>query len=54
MTEDNAEREAFHKSLIDSGLVKQIKPPIQQSDRLPLIKIKGIPLSESIISDRDR
>jgi hypothetical protein len=46
-------REAFHQALLDSGLVKQIKPrsPLRDADR-PLVPIQGKPLSETIIEER--
>lgn len=46
-------REAFHRALLDSGLVKEIKkPPIRSEHDRPLVHIQGKPLSETIIEER--
>jgi hypothetical protein len=51
-TEEEAEQE-FHRQLIASGLVKQIRtPPIRPESERPLVTIQGEPLSETIIRDR--
>ena len=51
--EEGAKIEAFHKALLSAGLVKSIKtqPTIGTSDRR-LIKVKGKPLSETIVEER--
>lgn len=51
--EGNVKQGAFHKALINSGLVKQVKhisyEPIAERT---LIKIEGKPVSETIIEER--
>ncbi len=44
---------AFHQALINSGLVKKIKPPAHDliAERR-LIQVKGKPVSETIIEER--
>lgn len=43
----------IHRALFDAGLVREIKPKVKRRrERRPLIKIKGKPLSETIIEDR--
>ena len=44
---------AFHQSLIDAGLVKQIKRPSQHliSERR-LVQVEGKPVSETIMEER--
>ncbi len=43
----------FHKALLDSGLVKQIKQPnYRQQTEQQLIKIQGKFLSETIVEER--
>jgi hypothetical protein len=46
-------REAFHRALLSSGLVKEIKaPPLRADEERPLVPIQGKPLSETIIEER--
>jgi len=41
------------RALFDAGLVREIKPKVKRPrERRPPIKIKGKPLSETIIEDR--
>ncbi|MBH8562697.1 hypothetical protein I8748_10990 [Nostoc sp. CENA67] len=51
--EESAKQASFHQSLIDSGLVKQIKhhayEPINERR---LIHVEGKPVSETIIEER--
>jgi hypothetical protein len=48
-----AAREAFHRALLDSGLVKQIKTPtVHAGGERPLVPIEGKPLSETVIEER--
>ena len=43
----------IHRALYDAGLVSEIKPPVKRPrERRPAIKIKGKPLSETIIEER--
>jgi len=51
--EESVKQAAFHKALIDSGLVKQIKHPNYEpiSDR-QLIYVEGSAVSETIIEER--
>jgi hypothetical protein len=43
----------IHRALYEAGLVSQINPPKPRlSERPPPIKIKGKPLSETIIEER--
>ncbi|MDB9309028.1 hypothetical protein PN471_10330 [Aphanizomenon sp. CS-733/32] len=51
--EESVKQAAFHKALIDSGLVKQIKQPNYEpiSER-QLIYVEGNPVSETIIEER--
>ena len=43
----------IHLALYEAGLVKDINPPARaRRERRPPIKIKGKPLSETIIEDR--
>jgi hypothetical protein len=53
-TDDEAARmERVHQALLASGLVKQIKRPMQRTeDRPPPVPIKGKPISETIIEER--
>ncbi len=47
------EKNAFHQSLLSSGLVKQIRQPhYRQVDQQQLIQVQGQPLSETIIEER--
>jgi hypothetical protein len=40
-------------ALFEAGLVSEIKPPVKRPrERTPPIKIKGKPLSETVIEDR--
>ncbi|MBD2195475.1 MULTISPECIES: hypothetical protein [Calothrix] len=51
--EENVKQAAFHKALIDGGLVKQIKHPIYEPiTERRLIQIEGKPISETIIEER--
>jgi hypothetical protein len=43
---------AFHKSLLASGLVRQIKQPLFRQTERQLIQVQGSPLSETIIEER--
>jgi hypothetical protein len=47
------QRTTFHKALLSSGLVKQLKQPsyTRQSERR-LIQVQGKPVSETIIEER--
>ena len=48
-----AKRVAFHRALIESGLVRQIRSPAcLQGMRSPLIQIQGNPVSQTIIEER--
>lgn len=51
--EEATERAIFHKVLLTSGLVKQLKQPSysKQTERR-LIQVKGKPISETIIEER--
>jgi hypothetical protein len=43
----------IHRAMYDAGLVRGVNPPIKRRrERPPPIKIKGKPLSETIIEDR--
>ena len=43
----------IQRALFEAGLVREIKPPVKRPrERQPPIKIKGKPLSETIIEDR--
>lgn len=45
--------ERIHRAMYDAGLVSAINPPVKRRrERPPPIKIKGKPLSETIIEDR--
>jgi hypothetical protein len=43
---------AFHKSLLASGLVRQIKRPLFRQTERQLIQVQGSTLSETIIEER--
>jgi hypothetical protein len=43
---------AFHKSLLASGLVRQIKRPLFRQTERQLIQVHGSPISETIIEER--
>lgn len=46
-------REAFHRALLATGLVKEIKTPPPRADaERPLVPIEGKLLSETIIEER--
>lgn len=50
---ETLKRERFHRSLLEAGLVKEIKtgrPP--SSSNRSLITVKGKPVSETIIEER--
>jgi hypothetical protein len=51
--EETAKRATFHKALLTSGLVKQLKQPSYslQTERR-LIQVQGKPVSETIIEER--
>lgn len=43
----------IHRAMYEAGLVSSVNPPIKRKrERPPLIKIKGKPLSETVIEDR--
>ena len=43
----------IQRALYDAGLITEIKPPVKRPrERTPPIKIKGKPLSETVIEDR--
>ncbi len=44
-------RDAFHQSLMEQGLVKELKKPTKTIERR-LIKAKGKPVSQTIIEER--
>jgi len=51
--DEDARTEAFHQSLLASGMVKELKQPDRTPDRMPpLIQVSGRPLSETVIEDR--
>ena len=51
--EESVNKSAFHKALINAGLVKQIKYPAAQAiAQRKLIQIEGKPVSETIIEER--
>jgi hypothetical protein len=54
MDKEEADKQAvFHQSLLDAGLVKQIKRPSYQSiTERRLIQSEGKPVSETIIEER--
>ena len=46
-------RARIHQALYEAGLVTDVNPPTRQPrERHPPIKIKGNPLSETILEDR--
>lgn len=48
-----SEEEAVHKALIEAGIVKEIRPRSSESKlNRPLGKVKGKPVSETIIEER--
>ena len=51
--EETTKRPTFHKALLASGLVKQLKQPsyTRQIER-QLIQVQGKPVSETIIEER--
>jgi tetratricopeptide (TPR) repeat protein len=52
-SEEEANRLAFHRALLASGLVRQIKqPPRSQPSERQLIQVQGKPVSETIIEER--
>jgi len=53
LNKEQAKRTEFHKALLNSGLVKQIKQAssIGKTER-PLIQVQGKPVSETIIEER--
>jgi hypothetical protein len=50
--EETARVSAFHKSLLASGLVRQIKQPLFRQTERQLIQVQGSSLSETIIEER--
>ena len=51
--EVSARQVAFHRSPIESGLVRQIKnPTFEQRTHQQLIQIQGEPISQTIIEER--
>ena len=47
------EEEAVHKALLEAGIVKDIRPRSTESKlNRPLGKVKGKPVSETIIEER--
>lgn len=51
--EEAVKQAVFHQSLIDSGLVKQIKHPAYEPiTERRLIQVEGKPISETIIEER--
>ncbi len=51
--EETMRREAFHRALLASGLVRQIKPPrLKETTGRRLIEAQGKPVSETIIEER--
>jgi hypothetical protein len=51
--QEAAQRTKFHKALLTSGLVKQIKQPSEsRQTQRRLIQIQGKPVSETIIEER--
>jgi hypothetical protein len=43
----------IHRALYEAGLVTEVDPPVKRRrERAPLIRIKGKPLSETVIEDR--
>jgi hypothetical protein len=44
--------DAFHRALLESGLVLQIKTPPRTARETPLVPIQGPPLSQTIIEER--
>ena len=51
--EENPQRATFHKALLASGLVKQLKqPPYSQQTERQFIQVQGKPVSETIIEER--
>jgi DNA-binding GntR family transcriptional regulator len=45
--------ERIHRAMYEAGLVSSMSPPVKRRrERPPPIKIKGKPLSETIIEDR--
>jgi hypothetical protein len=51
-SEETARVSAFHKSLLASGLVRQIKRPLFRQTERQLIQVQGSTLSETIIEER--
>jgi hypothetical protein len=53
VVEVSAQRVAFHRSLVESGLVRQIKKPTfeRRGDQC-LIQVKGEPVSQTIVEER--
>lgn len=51
--QETPQRATFHKALLTSGLVKQLKQPsyTRQTER-QLIQVQGKPVSETIIEER--
>ncbi len=49
--DEEGKREAFHRALLASGLVKQIKKPNSYQKR-ELVQVQGKSVSETIIEER--
>lgn len=44
---------AFYQALVETGLVKEVKPRRLRADvERPLVQVKGRPVSETLIEDR--
>ena len=50
--DEDARIEAFHRALLASGMVKEIKPRRSVGRPLQLIEIPGKPVSETIVEER--
>jgi len=51
--QETTARETFHRALLTSGLVNELKPARTGADRdRPLVPIQGRPLSETILEER--
>jgi hypothetical protein len=52
-THESPEEERFLQTLVESGLIKEIKrPPRDRTIQRPLVPIQGKPLSETIVEER--
>ena len=51
--EISAKQVAFHRALVESGLVRQIKHPVWQPEtRQPLVQVKDGAVSQTILEER--